>query len=306
MHGRDSEDALEVFGGSRVAGVAHTPHREKRRSGYAFRRRIPARTVEISNRDQSSALCLSLRADALSEASPFVRALTALTDLGFAMMRERRMAHLGADSLTLLTELARCQIALREKSRAMADPRSEEAANAAAAAERATQAVLRRALAHEALKVLLDVSRERERRETGLYETPTPIFGSVMAAKMPAYATTTTAIPSPQSVPAGAPQPVAATVPWAAAPIVRAPIAVEMAVPEPPFPTTAIPAPQPASTAVPPPVDQAAAPAAEPAPSPTVLPTYAPAPENETAFRIKTRPPRLGNIDLRDLTPEMR
>lgn len=216
-----------------MAGVAHTPHLEKRPSGYAFRRRIPAGAVEISNLDQSSALCLSLRTDVLSEARPLVRALTALTDLGFAMMTERRMAHLGANSLTLLTELARCQIALHEESRAMADPRSEDAANAAAAAERATQAVLRRALAlgdrelardplravaaelgialddstsewralaHEALKVLVDVSCERERREIGQYREPTPIFRSVMSGRSASEAAVLPAVPTPTPV----------------------------------------------------------------------------------------------------------
>ncbi len=46
------------------------------------------------------------------------------------------MAHLDADGPTLSTEPARCQIALHEESRAMADPRLEVPANATAAAER--------------------------------------------------------------------------------------------------------------------------------------------------------------------------
>lgn len=123
------------------------------------------------------------------------------------------MNHLSAQDLTLLTELARCQIAANEAARAIADPRSEEAANFAATSERAAQDVLKRAialgdrslsidplravaarlgvtlnettaewraLAFEALRVLLDVAQERECREVGQYDAPTPVFRSVM------------------------------------------------------------------------------------------------------------------------------
>jgi len=199
-----------------MAGVAHTPHLEKRPSGFFFRRRLPKAWVEISNPGQSSAICLSLRTDVLSEATCRVRALTALTDLAVALTTERPVDHLSAEHVTLLTELARCQIAAHEALRASAEPRSEAAATFAARTERATQDMLRRALAlgdrspvtdplremarrmgvtldestagwralaFEALRVMLDVSRERERREVGTYEQPTPIFQSVMASR---------------------------------------------------------------------------------------------------------------------------
>lgn len=130
-----------------MAGVAHTPHLEKRPSGYFFRRRLPKAWVEISNPGQSSAICLSLRTDVLSEATCRVRALTALTDLAVALTTERPVDHLSPEHVTLLTELARCQIAAHEALRASAEPRSEAAANFAAQTERATQDMLRRALA---------------------------------------------------------------------------------------------------------------------------------------------------------------
>ncbi|MDO6586669.1 hypothetical protein Q4543_14220 [Salipiger sp. 1_MG-2023] len=221
------------------------------------------------------------------------------------------MAHLGADSLTLLTELARCQIALHEESRAMADPRSEEAANAAAAAERATQAVLRRALAlddsttewralaHEALKVLLDVSRERECRETGLYDEPTPAFRSVMAERSVSDAAVVPTVSALMTVQAR-------TVPAAVAST-----ASSIAVPTKPAAT----APAETKTAAPlqaptiPPSAQADAPTATaeaPAPTSGTSTSVVAGDDEETAFRFKLRPPLLENINLRDLSPETR
>ena len=199
-----------------MAGVAHTPYLEKRPSGFFFRRRLARAFLEISNPGQGSALCLSLRTDVLSEAKILVARLTALTDAAFALTTERPVNHLCPEHVTLLSELARCQIAAHEALRASAEPRSEAAANFAAAAERATQDMLRRALAlgdrtpveaplremaqhlgvtldessadwralaFEALRVMLDVARERERREVGAYEEVTPIFRSVMARR---------------------------------------------------------------------------------------------------------------------------
>jgi hypothetical protein len=112
--------------------------------------------------------------------------------------------------------MARFQIAAHEALRASAEPRSEAAATFAAQTERATQDMLRRALAlgdrspvveplremakrlgvtldessadwrklaFEGLRVMLDVSREREKRELGTYEDVTPVFRSVMASR---------------------------------------------------------------------------------------------------------------------------
>lgn len=242
-----------------MAGVAHTPHLEKRPSGFFFRRRLPKAWVEISNPGQSSAICLSLRTDVLSEATCRVRALTALTDMAVALTTERPVNHLSAEHVTLLTELARCQIAAHEALRASAEPRSETAANFAAQTERATQDMLRRALAlgdrtpveaplremahrlgvtldestadwrvlaFEALRVMLDVSRERERREVGTYEEPTPIFRSVMASRSASATVTMSRLAS---------QPPA---PVPAIPAAAAPVAISVPVPTMPAATT--------------------------------------------------------------------
>lgn len=218
-----------------MAGVAHTPHLEKRPSGFFFRRRLPRVFREISNPGQESALCLSLRTDVLSEAKILVARLTALTDAAFALTTERPVDHLKPEHVTLLRELARCQIAAHEALRAAAEPRSEAAANFAAQTERATQDMLRRALAlgdrtpvaeplremarrlgvnldetsadwralaFEALRVMLDVSRERERREVGSYEGPTPVFRSVMARHSATPAAALPAVSSQSAAPA--------------------------------------------------------------------------------------------------------
>jgi hypothetical protein len=155
------------------------------------------------NPDQVSAVCLSLRTDVLSDAKVLVARLTALTDAAFALTTERPVDHLKPEHVALLSEMARFQIAAHEALRASAEQRSEAAASFAAQTERATQAMLRRtlalgdrspvveplrdmakrlgvtldetsadwrALAFEALRVMLDVSREREKRELGTYE----------------------------------------------------------------------------------------------------------------------------------------
>ena len=58
-----------------MAGVARTPHLEKRPSGFFFRRRIPRGQGQISNPDPKSALCLSLRTDVLRDAKLLVARL---------------------------------------------------------------------------------------------------------------------------------------------------------------------------------------------------------------------------------------
>ncbi|WP_163850496.1 DUF6538 domain-containing protein [Pseudooceanicola aestuarii] len=319
-----------------MAGVAHTPHLEKRPSGYFFRRRLPCAFREISNPGQSSALCLSLRTDVLSEAKILVARLTVLTDAAFALTTERPVDHLKPEHVALLTELARCQIAAHEALRACAEPRSDEAANFAAQVERNTQDMLRRALAlgdrgpvteplremanrmgvtldegtadwralaFEALRVMLDVSRERERREVGTYEEPTPIFRSVMAHRS---ASPTAALP------------VAASQSHSPAlGILAAAVSDVTSIAVPPM--TAASMPQTATEAAAPlraPVDTAAAPAAIADTVPEAPATPQPAAgdaspdtagkDDDTAFRIKLRPPLLKNIDLRDLSPETR
>jgi len=318
-----------------MAGVAHTPHLEKRPSGFFFRRRLPRVFREISNPDQNFSLCLSLRTDVLVEAKILVARLTALTDLAFALTKERPVDHLTPEHVALLSELARFQIAAHAAARACAEPRSEAAANFAAQTERATQDMLRRALAlgdrtpveaplremarrmgvtldestadwramaFEALRVMLDVSREREQREVGTYTEPTPIFRSVIASRSASPAASLPVAASRSSVPA------------LAIPAATASVATSTAVPTTPsMSLTATEAAAPLQAPVARQLAQVAhavtdAPAGlseTPAPNLGISTTVVPAKDDETAFRIRMRPPLLKNIDLRDLSPEM-
>ena len=252
-----------------MAGVAHTPHLEKRPSGYFFRRRLPRAFQERTQPDKIFSLCLSLRTDVLLEAKILVARLTALTDVAFALTTERPVDHLSPEHVTLLTELARCQIAAHEALRALAEPRSEAAANFAAQTERATQDMLRRALAlgdrapvteplremarrlgvaldetsadwralaFEALRVMLDVSRERKKREVGTYKEATPIFRSVMASRstspaavQPGFVSQSTA--SVPAIPAAAAAPTLVPLPASTTPATNAPAERKMACP---------------------------------------------------------------------------
>ena len=198
-----------------MSGCAHIPYLERRPSGFFFRRRFPTRLRKITNLNHGSFICLSLRTHVPQDANTLARTLTALTELAFALT-ETMMTQITSEHGQLLIELARFEIEAHHALRAMADPRSEEAAHAAAACQRATQDVLRHALArgdrevmraplraiaarlgvslaeetlewrmlaYEALKVMLDVACERERIELGQYEGPTVFFRAAAAGR---------------------------------------------------------------------------------------------------------------------------
>ncbi|MFP4273759.1 MAG: hypothetical protein ACLFRU_01940, partial [Paracoccaceae bacterium] len=132
-----------------------------------------------------------------------------MSDLVFAVDAETMMAIAPETQIQLLESLARFEIAAFERARAMASPRSPEAAALELRREEALQNTLRQALwlggrevarhplrhvaqqlgialdetdadwnalAYEATKVLLDLSRERGRRQQGLYDEPTVFF----------------------------------------------------------------------------------------------------------------------------------
>src|SRR6056297_1078887 len=161
------------------------------------------------NTSPGSCLCVSLRTHVPADAKALASRLTALCDFAFALAMETDMQHLGDTEIRLLENLARFQVEAHAAARALTAPRSEQAARQAAASEQATQDRLRRALAtgdceiardplramaaqlgvtldescdswrvlaFEATRVLLDVSRARERQELGQFDTPSPIF----------------------------------------------------------------------------------------------------------------------------------
>lgn len=197
------------------------PHLEIRRAGYFWRRRLPrslrdrgarspgAPEDEISTTPKKILLCFSLRTQVLRDAKILARRLSEMSDLVFAAHAEMTMAIAPEIQIRMLESLARFEIEAFERTRAVAAPRSPEAATQDLRREEALQATLRqaiylgdrkvaqrplyhvaahlgieldeadedwKALAYEATKVLLDISQERSRRQQGLYDQPTLVF----------------------------------------------------------------------------------------------------------------------------------
>ena len=192
------------------------PHLESRRSGYHWRRRLPRPARPDDAPPRNAFLCLSLRTHVFADAKTLARRLTAMSDQVFAADAETTMAIAPDTQFSMLESLARFEIDAFERARAVAGPRDPQAAALELRREGALQDVLRRALhlgdrevarrplrhvaarlgialaetdedwtalAYEATKVLLDVSRERARRAQGRYDHPTPYFRRAVGAE---------------------------------------------------------------------------------------------------------------------------
>ena len=221
------------------------PHLEIRHGRYFWRRRITrtlragdppacaATTEKISDYSKKRFLCFSLRSHVLRDAKILARRLTEMSDLVFAADAEKMMAIAPEIQATMLENLARFEIEAFERVRAVAAPRSPEAAALELQREQALQSTLRealylgdreiarrplhhvaaqlgldlcnddedwKALAYEATKVLLDVSQERARRQKGLYDQPTVFFRR--ATETDGFAAPTSAHPVSSVAPA--------------------------------------------------------------------------------------------------------
>lgn len=314
------------------------PHLEIRKTGYFWRRRLPR-----SRRDRGamppadpekgnaapskkSFLCFSLRTHVLRDAKILARRLTEMSDLVFAADAEMTMAIALKTQVWMLESLARFEIEAFERTRAVASPRSPEAAALGLRREEALQNTLRQALwlgdrevacqplrhvaaqlgialdegdedwpalAYETTKVLLDVSQERARRQQGLYDQPTVFFRRAISTA------TAAAVPHPGIAPAAAVAPaVFSCTQTAPTPVEAAPASFEsetMApakhVPPAITPATS-PDPQPSKAAV---HSTLLATAALP---PSILPAGLDMPDDydEQSWqkaRIATRPPRI-------------
>ncbi|TNF12992.1 MAG: hypothetical protein EP320_10450 [Rhodobacteraceae bacterium] len=163
----------------------------------------------ISTTSKKLLLCFSLRTQVLRDAKILARRLTEMSDLVFAADAETMMAIAPEIQVRMLESLARFEIEAFERTRAVAAPRSPEAAAQGLRREEALQTTLRQAiylgdrevarrplhhvaahlgieldesdedwtaLAYEATKVLLDISQERSRRQQGIYDQPTLVF----------------------------------------------------------------------------------------------------------------------------------
>ncbi|WP_417808795.1 tyrosine-type recombinase/integrase [Thioclava sp.] len=191
------------------------PHLEYRKSGYLWRRRVPTTPYRHSCETSFSKkfFSFSIRTHIDRDAKIIAQRLTALSDMLFTRVRENTMAIAPDIAERLLTELVRFEIDTFERMRAVADPMSPALAQLELDRELALQDTLRtaiflgdrtiaeapvravaarmgltleegdedfRALAYQASKVLLDVSREREKRRLGVYEEPTVYFRHAM------------------------------------------------------------------------------------------------------------------------------
>ena len=134
------------------------PHLEIRHGLYFWRRRKPktlragdrpscaAPTEKISPYSKKRFFCFSLRSHVLRDAKILARRLTEMSDLVFAADAEKMMAIAPDIQATMLETLARFEIEAFERSRAVAAPRSPEAAALELQREQALQSTLRQAL----------------------------------------------------------------------------------------------------------------------------------------------------------------
>ena len=167
-------------------------------------------------------LCFSLRTNLPFNAKTLARRLTEMSDLVYAANAEMIMAIAPETQVQLLESLVRFEIEAFELARSVASPRSPEVAAVDLQREEALQTTLRQALylgdrevardplrhvaeqlgvsmdestqdwsrlAYEATKVLLDISKERQRRQQGLYQQPTPAFQRALSPNMMASTT---------------------------------------------------------------------------------------------------------------------
>ena len=191
-----------------------TRYLEKRGDGFYWRRRLP----KIRNYQTNLFLTFSLRTDIPSNARDLAARLTALTTLAFDYAKG--CYDLKLDMLRpLLTDLIRFEIAAFEKTRLSEGQRSLAAAELAAQREKAIQETLREAiflrdwevmrapleavarrlgvavpeggepwaaLALEALRVGIDISQERVRRDRGVYTEQSAFFSRAMRSDVSA------------------------------------------------------------------------------------------------------------------------
>lgn len=257
------------------------PHLEIRKTGYYWRRRLPRSLRDRggafrSDPDETnctpstkSFLCFSLRIHVLRDAKILARRLTEMSDLVFAADAETTMAIAPETQIWMLESLARFEIEAFERERAVASPRSPEAAALGLRREEALQDTLRQALwlgdrevarqplrhvaaqlgieiddpeedwaalAYEATKVLLDVSQERARRQQGIYDQPSVFFRRAICTNeqdsvLPQRISATTSVAPATLASATAPVPVSAR-PAETAPTTRS-ATVNMPMPRP-------------------------------------------------------------------------
>lgn len=223
---RDPADGTSTLGGLHVQ--IH-PFLEARPTGFYWRRRVPA---AILPRYQTPFFCFPLKTHVLREAAAVASRITAISDICF-----RAEIDVSPDVMTrLLVTYARLEIEASDRLRALTGPRTREAAEAGLAMETAIRASLRDAiflcerdpafraiestarhlgldiegddedlpiLADKMLRLMLELSEERERRARGHFSDNQPylslaLSGASLASGTLATATVAAADPTTQ------------------------------------------------------------------------------------------------------------
>lgn len=184
-----------------------TPFLEARPTGFYWRRRVPA---AILPRYQTPFFCFPLKTHVLREAAAVASRITAISDICF-----RAEIDVSPEVMTrLLVTYARLEIEASDRLRALTGPRTREAAEAGLAMETAIRASLRDAiflcerdpafraiestarhlgldiegndedlpiLADKMLRLMLELSEERERRARGHFSDSQPYLSLALS-----------------------------------------------------------------------------------------------------------------------------
>lgn len=187
------------------------PHLEQRRTGYYWRRRVPISARAWFN---PAFFCFPLRTHVLREAAAVARRITAISDICFCAEID-----VSPDVMErLLVTYARLEIETADRLRAHTGPRTRAAATAALEVEAAIRASLRDAiftcerdpglraveatarhlgleiagedadmpvLADRMIRLMLEVSEERERRAQGIFTETQPFLRMALTGSGP-------------------------------------------------------------------------------------------------------------------------
>ncbi len=204
------------------------PHLESRPTGYYWRRRVPASEAK---RFETAFFCFPLHTPLIREAADVARHITAISDLCFYSEND-----LPPELMTqILTDYARLEIEIADRLRALTGPRTRAAADTALALETAARASLRDAiylcdrspakspihdmadrlgvaldeeeddlaiLADKMMRLLIEVSLEKEQRARGIFQESQPYVSAALTADAPVAAEKLYPAPSSTAAPA--------------------------------------------------------------------------------------------------------
>jgi len=182
------------------------PHLELRATSFYWRRRVPARE---SNRFKPAFFCFSLQTHVVREAAELARRITAISNICFNAETD-----MPPETMTqILIDYARLEIETADRLRELTGPRTRAAAEAAIAFEAAARESLRDAiflcdktpalspihdtaarlgitvneeetdfaiLASKMVRLLIELSEEKERRAKGHFSEPQPYLSAAL------------------------------------------------------------------------------------------------------------------------------